>query len=233
MTRKRSIDPYQTGTQLVTTSLKLSVTSAAVLALLAVRPACAQTAKPFHAGDFLVHLRAVDVIPENFSSSVSAIGGHVGTTAQVTPEIDLSYFLTDHVSLEAIAATSRHNVSATGTVLGKVDVGSVWALPPTVTLQYHLAPIAGFQPYAGIGLTVMFFYDSHPAGPIVQKVGYSTGIGPSLDAGFDYALGRNWYANVDVKQMFISTKARINGGAVVAKTDLSPTVVGVGIGYRF
>jgi outer membrane protein len=58
-------------------------------------------------------------------------------------------------------------------------------------------------------------------------------VGPSLDAGFDYALGNNWYANVDVKQMFISTTARINGGAVIAKTDLSPTVVGAGIGYRF
>jgi outer membrane protein W len=33
--------------------------------------------------------------------------------------------------------------------------------------------------------------------------------------------------------MFISTPARINGGAVIAKTDLSPTVVGAGIGYRF
>ncbi len=187
----------------------------------------------FQAGDVLVHLRGIDVMPENVSSSVSAIGGHVKTTDQITPEVDLAYFLTDHVSVEAIAATSSHEVSATGTALGRVDVGSVWALPPTVTLQYHASPIYGFQPYAGVGLTVAFFYDAHAAGPTVTKVGFSTAVGPALDAGFDYHLQGRWVANVDVKQMFVSTKARINGGAIVAKTSLSPTVVGVGIGYVF
>jgi outer membrane protein len=207
-------------------------------------PAAAQTVTPafqppafqppaFQAGDFLVHLRAIGVLPENFSSSVSVIGGHVKTTDQPAPEVDLSYFLTNHVSVEAIAATTRHEVSATGTAIGKVDVGSVWALPPTVTLQYHLSPIARFQPYAGIGLTVAFFYNSHAAGPTVTKAGYSTGVGPTLDAGFDYSIGGNWYANVDVKQMFVSTTARINNGSIVAHDSLSPTVVGAGIGYRF
>jgi len=188
---------------------------------------------PYEAGDLLVHLRAIGVLPENFSSKVSVIGGHVDATDQPAPEVDLSYFITPNFSLEAIAATTRHNVSARGTKLGKVDVGSVWVLPPTVTLQYHLDPIGGFRPYAGIGLTVVFFYDSHAAGPTVTKAGYSTAVGPTLDAGFDYALGGNWFANFDVKQMFVSTEARINNGAIVAHTSLSPTVVGAGIGYLF
>lgn len=204
---------------------------------IAAAPALAQTAyapsPAFQSGDFLVHLRAIGVLPENFSSSVSAIHGHVKTTYQPAPEVDLSYFLTNHFSVEAIAATTRHEVSASGTSLGNVDVGNVWALPPTVTLQYHLDPIAGIQPYAGVGVTAAFFYDSHAAGPTVKKVGYSTGVGPTLDAGFDYSVGCNWYANFDVKQMFVSTEARINNGAIVAHTSLSPTVVGAGIGYRF
>ena len=45
--------------------------------------------------------------------------------------------------------------------------------------------------------------------------------------------GYAWYANIDVKQIFVSTKAKLNGGAIVAHTDLNPTVVGVGVGYRF
>ncbi|MDR3522458.1 MAG: OmpW family outer membrane protein [Acidocella sp.] len=215
-------------------SLYLGMFGAAALSLAAVQPAAAQSASPtgFQAGDFLVHLRAIDVIPENFTSSVTVVGGRVNVTQQVAPEIDLSYFITNHISVEAIAASTRHSVSDS-TAHGKIDVGSVWALPPTVTLQYHLSPIAGFQPYAGVGLTVAFFYDSHPAGGAVTSASYSTAIGPTLDAGFDYALGGNWYANVDVKQMFISTKANLDHGVIVAKTALSPTVVGVGIGYRF
>jgi outer membrane protein len=190
-------------------------------------------ATPYQAGDLLVHLRAIGVLPENFSSSVSVIGGHVDATDQAAPEIDLSYFLNDHFSVEAIAATTRHDVSATGTSIGKVDVGSVWVLPPTLTLQYHLNAIGGFQPYIGLGLTVMFFYDSHAAGPTVTKVGYSTGVGPTLDAGFDYSLDKNWFANFDIKQMFVSTEARINNGSIIAHDSLSPTVVGAGIGYLF
>lgn len=216
-------------------SLYLGLFGVAAVALAAAQPAAAQAVNPtgFKAGDILVHLRVIDVIPENFTSSVTVIGGHVNASQQVAPEIDLSYFLTDHFSVEAIAASTRHNVSASGTAAGHVNVGSVWVLPPTITLQYHLAPIYGFQPYAGVGLTVAFFYASHPAGGIVTKAGYSTAVGPTLDAGFDYSLGGNWYANVDVKQMFLNTTARLDGGAVIAKTALSPTVVGFGIGYRF
>ncbi len=36
-----------------------------------------------------------------------------------------------------------------------------------------------------------------------------------------------------VKQIFLNTEARINRGAIVAKTAIDPTIVGAGIGYRF
>jgi len=187
----------------------------------------------FDAGSVLARARFAAVIPENFSSSISVIGGHVQATTAYIPELDLSYFLSPNYSLEAIAGTSRHEVSARDSALGpKADVGSVWALPPTVTLQYH-RQYGGFIPYAGVGLTVMFFYDSHPnvTGGIT-KAGYGTGIGPALDAGLDYVIAPHWVANIDVKQTFVSTTAHING-AITAKTALSPTVIAVGIGYRF
>ena len=80
---------------------------------------------------------------------------------------------------------------------------------------------------------MIFFYDSHPAEPTVTKVGYNIGVGPALDAGFDVPLKGRWVANFDIKQMFVSTEARINHSAIIAKTALSPTVIGAGIGYQF
>jgi outer membrane protein len=151
--------------------------------------ASAQTAPPasfFQTGDILARARIAAVIPEDFSSSISVIGGHVQATTTYIPEVDLSYFLNPDISLELIAGTSRHEVSAHQSALGaKADVGSVWVLPPTLTLQLH-QQYGSFIPYAGLGLTVMFFYDSHPntTGGIT-KAGYSTGIGPTLDAGLD------------------------------------------------
>ncbi len=185
------------------------------------------------AGTLMVRLRAIGLIPQNTSSSVSVIGGHVNASAQAAPEIDLSYFFTDHIAVEGIAASTRHSVSAGHTALGHVDVGSVYVLPPTITVQYHFMPHERFSPYVGVGLTVAFFYDSNPAGPTVSKVGFSNAVGPAIQAGFDYNFAGHWFANFDVKQIFLNTEARINGGAIVAKTSLNPTVVGAGIGYRF
>lgn len=185
------------------------------------------------AGTFLVRVRAIGVIPQTTSSSISVIGGGVNATSQAAPELDLSYFFTDHIAVEGIAASTYHQVSAGNTALGHVDVGSVWVLPPTVTLQYHFQPQSRFSPYLGAGMTVAFFYDSKPATPTVTKVGFSNGVGAAIQAGFDYNISGHWFANVDVKQIFLNTEARLNGGAIVAKTALDPTIVGVGVGYRF
>ena len=58
-------------------------------------------------------------------------------------------------------------------------------------------------------------------------------FGWALQAGVDVALSGNWYANLDVKKIFLSTDVSINGGAVTADVDLDPWVVGFGVGYKF
>ncbi len=55
----------------------------------------------------------------------------------------------------------------------------------------------------------------------------------AVQAGFDYNISGHWFANFDVKQIVLNTEARINEGAIVAKTALDPTIIGAGIGYRF
>src|ERR1700760_4739589 len=73
------------------------------------------------ANTLMVRLRAIGVIPLDSSSSITVIGGKVNASAQAAPEVDFSYFLTDSIAFELIAATTRHEVSASDTVLGHVD----------------------------------------------------------------------------------------------------------------
>jgi outer membrane protein len=155
------------------------------------------------AGTFMFRARAIGLIPENNDSSISAIGGHVSATAQAAPEVDLSYFLTDNIALELIAATTRHDVKAVRTKVGDIDVGSVWALPPTLTLQYHFMPHAAFSPYVGVGINVTFWYGESAANPPVTHFSVGTGIGPALQAGIDYNFSGHWFLNADVKQIFL------------------------------
>ena len=187
------------------------------------------------AGTFMIRARAIGVIPEDNSSSISAVGGHVTATAQAAPEVDLSYFLTDNIALELIAATTRHNIRATSTAVGDVDVGSVWALPPTLTVQYHFMPHSAFSPYIGAGVNVTFWYGASAANPPVTHFSVGTGVGPAVQAGIDYNISGHWFANLDVKQIFLNTNAHVDalGTTVKAHTALDPLVVGLGIGYRF
>jgi len=192
------------------------------------------------ANTFMVRLRAIGVLPHPTASSVSIIGGDINATSQAAPELDVSYFFTDNIALELIAASTRHNVSVTNSALGKVDVGSIWILPPTVTLQYHFFPKERFSPYIGAGVNMSFFYASKPNEPTIRSWSLGSTFGPAIQVGFDYNIAGNWFLNMDVKQIFMRVQGPVHtniggprGTTVQARTWLNPTVVGVGVGYRF
>ncbi len=185
------------------------------------------------AGTVMVRVRMIDVVPLVSSSSISAIGGKVAVGDALAPEVDLSYFFTDNIAAELIAATTRHTVSAHDTAIGSATLGQTWVLPPTLTVQYHFNPHGAISPYFGAGLNVTFFYSGTSSSPLVNRLTLENSVGPVLQAGVDWNMTGHWFANVDVKQIFLSTTAHINSGAIKAKVALDPTVIGFGVGYRF
>jgi outer membrane protein len=187
----------------------------------------------FQAGDIMVRLRGVYVAPE-VSTNSSTIGGKVSASDSVIPEVDATYFFTPNIAVEAIAGTTRQHLTLSGSDAGNVDLGRVQMLPPTVTAQYHFFPDSGISPYVGAGLNYTFFFGVKEApGSAATIVRYDNSFGEVLQAGADFHLTGNWYANVDVKQIFLSTTAHVNHSAIMADVNLNPTLVGVGIGYKF
>jgi outer membrane protein len=222
--------------------MKQVLVAATVLSAVAIAPAYAQGPWDLNqplvgkqAGTFMVRVRAIGVIPEDNSSSISVIGGHVSATSQAAPEVDFSYFLTDHFALELIAASTRHTISAQNTAVGSFDVGSAWILPPTLTLQYHFLPHSAFSPYVGVGATAAFWYATSPSNPPVTHFTVGNNVGVALQAGIDYNFSGHWFANFDIKQIFLNADAHIDalGTTVKAHDALDPLVIGAGIGYRF
>jgi len=208
---------------------------AALLALgLAAGDAAAQSAAGKQAGDIMVRGRVIGLLPDE-NSTVTVIGGDVDAGNAWTGEVDFSYFLTDHIAAELIAATTRHNMSVKGASGGDTGLGDVWLLPPTLTLQYHFLPKSDFSPYVGAGVTYAVFYNEGVASGL-RSVNYDNAWGAAFQAGFDYRLSGNWYFNADVKKILLNTDVTVttNSGTVIhADTDLNPWVVGVGVGYKF
>ena len=184
-------------------------------------------------GDFLVRARAIGVVPDE-SATITPIGGNANVGNEYTGELDFSYFFTPHIATELILATTKHTVSATGTGIGDVDLGSVWLLPPTLTVQYHFMPDSSISPYVGAGVNYTFFYKEHPGA--VVSASYENAFGVALQAGVDFEVGENMYFNLDVKKLWLNTKATYDAGElgiVSADVDINPWIFGVGIGRAF
>jgi len=186
------------------------------------------------AGDILVRVRALGVVPDENDSNITVIGGELDASNTLVPELDLSYFFTDNIAAELILATTPHNISASRTSLGKVDVGDVWLLPPTLTLQYHPFPKSRFSPYVGAGLNLTLFYAEDAAGGTVRSLSFDNfSVGFAAQAGLDYQINDRWSINLDIKKVFIEAEAELNGGAIAGQVDLDPWLFGIGVGYKF
>lgn len=178
---------------------------------------------------FLIRARAIGVVPDESSST--SIGGEITVADQIVPEVDFSYFFTDNIAAELVAAVTPHDMGAVGTTLGDLDLGDVWLLPPTLTLQYHFNPAGNIRPYAGAGVTYVHYFNVDSAG--FNDIDYDDGFGVALQAGVDIGIDDHWAFNADVKKIFHQVDASVNHGAVTADVDLDPWVIGVGIAYRF
>ena len=74
------------------------------------------------------------------------IGGTPDASNSATAQLDLTYFVTPNFALNLIAATTRHELEVRNSAIGTVDLGRVWVLPPTLTLQYHPLPGSRVSP---------------------------------------------------------------------------------------
>lgn len=182
---------------------------------------------------WIIRARALMVEPDE-DASISSIGGTVDIDEQYVPELDFTYFFTKNVAAELILATTPHDVTAINTAAGQVDLGDVWLLPPTLTLQYHFMPHSEtFRPYIGAGFNYTHFYNQDSGA--ANSIDYDDSFGYALQAGFDYGLNENWALNFDVKKVMINTDVTIqSGGSTInADVDINPWVFGVGVAYRF
>lgn len=176
-----------------------------------------------------IRVRLIDVVADE--NSTVSIGGDVTADNSLVPELDITYFWSDHFATELILATSKHTIGAVGTAVGDLDLGHAWVLPPTFLAQYHFNPEGRIRPYLGAGVNYTFFYNED-AGAL-DKIEYENGFGFAVQAGFDIGLGDHWMFNLDAKKIYINTDVSINDGAVTADVDLNPWVLGAGFGYRF
>jgi outer membrane protein len=199
-------------------------------------------ASPCWAADespWMVRVRALGIYPDESSSTFTLAGVPISGQANVddayTLDLDISYFFTPNIAVELTLTYAQHDVNATATPLGYIDLGSLDLLPPTLTLQYHFLPNNKFRPYIGAGLSYVLIPNEDSGDAL--SVNYDDGqVGFALQAGFDYFFTKNWCLNVDVKKVWVDVDATVEvlpGAFVKTTVDVDPWLIGIGIGYRF
>lgn len=206
--------------------------------------AAAETWSPWQ-----IRLRALGVLPDGGSSSVSVAGVPALSSPNsglkigdsVVPELDISYYFTPNIAAELILGVTRHKISGTGALDG-LNIGKTTLLPPILTLQYHFTNFGAFQPYIGAGVNYTVFFNNSasnqltPAGLAVTNLHVSNQWGGAVQFGFDYMIDRHWGLNVDVKKLWLQPNysATVNGVIPVSGTaHIDPWLVGGGVTYRF
>ena len=179
---------------------------------------------------FQIRVRGIGVLPDG--GGHTTINGKPDPDNAIVPEVDFTYFFTEHIAAELIVATSPHDLGLKNSDLGDLDLGDTMILPPTLTLQYHFSPDNKFSPYVGAGINYTLPYNEND-GRDTAKLEADGSFGYALQAGADYWLNENWGLNFDVKKVWVDVDASINSGAITGNVELDPWIVGAGISYRF
>lgn len=193
-----------------------------------------------HAQDqaFEVRVRAVYLVPQNGSDAFRPLqipSDAIHVDDKWLPDLDFEYFFTPHWSSELLLTYPQtQTVTVEHSVLGgPAVIGTFKQLPPSLLLKYDFFPEDRFQPYLGAGVNVTFISSVHLSVPPLGTLQLDrTSVGPAVQAGFDYALGNNWYFNTDVKWAMIRSEVKYQG-VKVSHVRIDPYLFAVGVGYRF
>lgn len=113
-----------------------------------------QAAESFAAGSWMVRSLVLGALIDGQSEGPLSLD----TGDDVTVGADVTYFLTDRLALNLLAAFVNPEVTSDAEGVPP-SLGSVKAVPPALTLQFHLAPEESVRPYVGAGVSYTNFFD--------------------------------------------------------------------------
>jgi outer membrane protein len=219
------------------------------------------------AGQWVINAGWMHLSPQDSSQplTVNALGSSVqvpGSGATVsnadTFSLTASYFVTDHVAIEALLGVPpKLHLSGTGSLSGLGELGSARVWSPAILAQYHFGePTARLRPYVGAGLSFVWFNNIKLSAPMASgqflysptlgtslqgptSASLSKSFAPVINAGLTYNIDSHWSVGASVSYVWLSTKATLTTQSPLGtvststKVKINPIVTFLSVGYRF
>jgi len=187
--------------------------------------------------EWAVRLGVTQLTPANKSDSFTALNLNfpadaVHVSKKTLPEFDIFYSFSPNIVAELVLTVpQRHTVTLGGPTQG-AELGYFKELPPTLLAQYHFLPGTQFDPYAGAGLNFTWINPVHlsVAGTTLDLK--KSSFGPAVQLGVDSNIDKTWFVNLDFKYILLRTDVSA-GGTKLTTARVDPTLVSLGVGYRF
>ncbi|KQT57732.1 MULTISPECIES: OmpW/AlkL family protein [unclassified Aureimonas] len=184
-----------------------------------------------HAGNWLVRARIAGIFPVKETSSIALIGGQIKTPDMVIPDLQIAYFLMDHISIEGQGGVVPTRPKIAGSLVGHFEIGNILSAAASASLQYHFLPDARLNPYMGAGVSYSTPISIKPAEGITD-FDVKAQMSIMLQAGADYQISGNWFGNGVAKYIFVPEQVYTSESTkFISDSDI--VFVGAGIGYRF
>jgi len=205
--------------------------SAAVLAALGLTlGATSFSAQAIQAGDMFARVTLTQVSPNDDANGFSGAPTAVPEVGDSTrPGATFVYMYDNNIGFEVLAALPfKHEITADG--MGKI--GETKQLPPTVSVQYYFNPESKVRPYVGLGLNYTTFFSTESIAGLGGDLELDDSFGLAAQIGIDYDINEKWFLTADARYINIETTAT---NSVAGKTDveINPTVLSIGVGYKF
>ena len=174
-------------------------------------------------------------------SATIALSGQTipGATATVSNNVtvmfDLGYDITKAFSIQLMGGIPpKPTVTGERTVASLGDLGAVRYGPVVLTGNYRMPRMRGWRPYFGAGAVYAIILDDHDRA--VSDLVVLNNVGFVLQGGVERSIANNLELFLDFKEVWLAVDAhgKLAGGVpVTARVILDPSVIAIGVKFRF
>ena len=205
-------------------------TSVAVLTALGLTlGATSFSAQAIQAGDMFARVTLTQVAPNDDADAFSDVPVVPEVDDSTRPGVTFVYMHNNNIGFEVLAALPfKHDVTVDG--MGKI--GETKQLPPTFSVQYYFNPESKIRPYVGLGLNYTTFFSTESIAGLGGDLDLDDSFGLAAQVGIDYDIDEKWFLTADARYINIETTAT-NSAAGTTDVEINPTVLSIGVGYKF